>query len=368
MPPVLSVIIPTRNERDNISPLLGALRSALAGLEYEVLFVDDSVDGTDRLLAASAETDPAMTVIHRQPGHGSRPELANAVVEGFARSRGEAVGVCDADLQHPPALLPVMLRRLEETGAEVVVASRYLPGGGHPGLGPIRKIISYISRLVAWALLRAARRSTDPLSGFFLVRRSVFDGVALRPMGFKILLEILARGRYTQIAEVPYVFGERAGGRTKAGVRQGLNLLHHLVILTASNPTDARLWKFLMVGSSGVVVNIIAFWILTQVAGVYYFYAGIIAGLLATGSNFILNNAFTWADKRQSAVSGFFQRMGKYYAATWAGMIVYLVLLRALAHLGMVPMLANLIAVGAGGLLNYLMHNLWTWREQGVGG
>src|SRR5688572_4393757 len=123
MKPALSVIIPTRNERDNISPLLAALRSALAGVEYELLFVDDSVDGTDRLLAAAAATDPAVTLIHRQQGRAARPELANAVVEGFARSRGDAVGVCDADLQHPPALLPVMLRRLEETGAEIVVAS-----------------------------------------------------------------------------------------------------------------------------------------------------------------------------------------------------------------------------------------------------
>ncbi|MGQ0550266.1 MAG: GtrA family protein, partial [Armatimonadota bacterium] len=288
--------------------------------------------------------------------------------EGFARSRGEIIGVCDADLQHPPAMLSLLVQRLTDTDADIVVASRYLPGGGRPGLSPWRKVVSRASRLLAWAMLGAARRSSDPLSGLFVVRRAVIEGVTLRPVGFKILLEILVRGGYGRIEEVPYVFGARAAGRTKATLRQGLDLLRHLVMLAASSPADARLWKFLMVGSSGVLVNIAAFWTMTHVLGVYYFYAGIVAGLLATGSNFLLNNAFTWADRRVAAVSGFLHRMGKYYAATWAGMLVYLTLLRALAYLGLVPMLANLIAIGVGGMLNYLMHNRWTWRQQGVGG
>jgi dolichol-phosphate mannosyltransferase len=187
-------------------------------------------------------------------------------------------------------------------------------------------------------------------------------------VGFKILLEILVRGRYRRIAEVPYVFGERGGGRTKATVRAGLDLLRHLVVLAASSPADARLWKFLMVGASGVAVNVAAFWMLTQALGVHYFNAGIVSGLLATGSNFVLNNAFTWADRRERAVSGFLQRMGKYYVATWAGFLVYLALLWGLkTHVGLVPMLSNLIAIGVGGLLTYVMHNVWTWRQQGAG-
>ena len=365
MAPLLSVVIPTRNERQNVLPLLAGLRTALAGLDYELVFVDDSTDGTEQVLAAAA--DSSVSVVHRPQRHNGGG-LASAVVEGFARSRGEVIGVCDADLQHPPAMLSLLVQRLTDTNADVVVASRYLPGGGSPGLTPWRKIVSRASRLLAWVLLGAARRSSDPLSGLFVVRRRVIDGVALRPVGFKILLEILVRGRYDRVADVPYVFGARASGHTKATVRQGLDLVRHVVTLAASNPADARLWKFLLVGASGVMVNVAAFWVMTQVLGIYYFYAGIVAGLLATGSNFLLNNSFTWADRREPGVSGFFQRMGKYYAATWAGTLVYLALLRVLAHVGMVPMLANLIAVGIGGMLNYLMHNLWTWRQQGVGG
>lgn len=358
----LSVIIPTRDERENIPRLLEALRRALADLHYDLVFVDDSTDGTDAVLAEAARSDHRISVHHRRDTSG----LASAVVAGFGHSRGDAIGVLDADLQHPPAMLPVLVRRLDEAQADIVVASRYLPGAGRRGLSPWRRIVSHVTRLLAWVMLGGARRSTDPLSGYFVVRRSVIDGVPLQPIGFKILLEILVRGRYRRVAEVPYVFAGRGGGQTKATLGQGLDLLRHLVVLASSSPADARLWKFLLVGSSGVMVNVTVFWLLTQPLAVHYFSAGIAAGLLSTFSNFLLNNAFTWAERRAGAASGFFQRMGKYYVATWAGFLLYLVLLRGLTHLGLVPMFSNLIAIGIGGLLNFLMHNIWTWRQQGA--
>lgn len=363
-PPDLSVIIPTRNERGNIPRLLGELRAALSGVGYEIVFVDDSTDGTDQILAACARADARIRVHHRIRGDG----LAGAVVAGLARSRGAAVGVLDADLQHPPSLVPVLLRRLDEAGADIVVASRYLPGAGRPGLSWWRRIISQATRLLAWSLLRAARRSTDPLSGFFVARRAVVDGIALRPVGFKILLEILCRGRYERVVEVPYVFAPRGGGQTKATLRQGLDLLRHVARLTAASPADSRIWKFLLVGASGVVVNMGVFWCFTHGLGVHYLASGTVAGLISTFTNFILNNAFTWVDRRERALGVFAQRLGKYYVATWAGYLVYLGVLWGLAHVvGLVPMLSNLIAVGVGGLLNYAMHNMWTWRAPRTG-
>jgi dolichol-phosphate mannosyltransferase len=245
-----------------------------------------------------------------------------------------------------------------------VVASRYLPGGGRPGLSAPRRLVSQVTRGLAQVLLSGARRSTDPLSGFFVLRRAVIEGVILRPVGFKILLEILVRGRFQRVAEVPYVFTDRAGGQTKATIGQGAKFLRHVVALTASNPSDARLWKFLMVGASGVLVNVVAFWALTRPLGVHYLAAGVAAGLLATGSNYVLNSAFTWADRPPGTVSSFLYRMGRYYMATWAGFLLYLALLWGFTHLGVVPMLSNLIAVGVSGLVNYLMHSVWTWRQQ----
>ena len=357
--PTLSVVIPTRNERENLPRLIEVTQAALAGIAYELVFVDDSTDGSQQVLAEAARADPRLIVLHREQ-HGG---LADAVVEGLRRSRGEILAVIDADLQHPPALLPTLIVQLQSAPADIVVASRYLPGAGRPGLSAPRRLISRVTRRLAQVLLRGARRSTDPLSGFFVLRRSVIEGVTLRPVGFKILLEILVRGRYTGVAEVPYVFAERVAGRTKATIGQGTAFLRHVVTLTASNPADARLWKFLMVGATGVLLNIAAFWVLSQRLGAHYLAAGVVAGLLATGSNYILNSAFTWADRPPGSVSTFLSRMGRYYVATWAGFLLYLALLWGFTHLGVVPMISNLLAVGIGGLVNYLMHNVWTWRQ-----
>jgi dolichol-phosphate mannosyltransferase len=273
------------------------------------------------------------------------------------------IGVLDADLQHPPEIVPVLVRRLQETDADVVVASRYLRGSGRPGLSAWRALISQATRLLTRIVLKAGRTSTDPLSGCFLIRREVIDGVALRPVGFKILLEILARGRYRRVADVPYVFVERGAGRTKATMRQGVDLLRHLAMLMASSPEDSRLWKFLLVGASGVVVNMLVFWLFTRVLTVYFFWAGVVAGLVSTFTNFLLNNSFTWADRRARGLAVFLQRLGKYYAATGTGYVVYLGLLWGLTHLGMAPLVSNLVAVGIGGLFNYAVHNFWTWRK-----
>lgn len=356
----LSLVIPTRNERENIPHLLAALRDALLGFDYELVFVDDSTDGTDVALAEAARSDPRIRVHHRVKGNG----LAGAVVAGFGIARGEVLGVLDADLQHPPSVLAGLVRRLEVDGADLVVASRYVPGAGRPGLSPWRRVVSQATRMLSWALLGAARRSTDPLSGCFVLRRSVVEGVALRPVGFKILLEILARGRYRRVSEVPYVFEARGAGQTKATLRQGLDLFRHIAMLVTDSPSDSRLWKFLLVGAGGVVVNMATFWLLTQPLRVHYLHAGVVAGLVSTFTNFLLNNAYTWADRKDAALSSFVARMGKYYMATWAGYLIYLGFLWVLTHIGLMPMVANFFAIGLGGLLNFVAHNLWTWRQR----
>jgi dolichol-phosphate mannosyltransferase len=355
----LSVIAATRNERDTIPRLLDGLRSALEGVDYELIFVDDSTDGTEHVLAEAARLDARVTVMHRAP----RDRLAAGLAEGLGRGRGEFLAVMDADLWYPPAMLPVLLDRLVGGPADVVVASRYLPGAGPPAPPVLRWLISHVTRRLAQAMLGGARRSTDPLSGFFALRRAVIDGVVLQPAGDKILLGILVRGRYAQVDEVPYVYPPGVEKRSAATVGQGLQFLRHLVTLTAGSPPDARLWKFLLVGASGVLVNVVAFWALTQPLGVHYLAAGVAAGLLSTLSNYLLNSAFTWADRPPGNVSTFLSRMGRYYVATWAGFLLYLALLWGVTHLGVVPMLSNLFAIGVSGLVNYLMHNVWTWRQ-----
>ncbi len=224
------VVIPTYNERANIEPLLAEIRSALVGVSWEALFVDDSTDGTDRLIAHLAEADPHVRLLHRAVNRGG---LAGAVVEGLADARGAYVCVIDADLQHPPATIPALLAEARRTSADIVIASRYRTGGSAGGLaGPLRQLYSRGLRLLSRMLFpRRLAGITDPLGGFFLVRRSIVQGARLRPVGYKILLEILVRCPWRTAREVPYRFQPRRHGTSKADIRQGLRFLRHLAIL-----------------------------------------------------------------------------------------------------------------------------------------
>jgi dolichol-phosphate mannosyltransferase len=231
MPPIdLSLVIPTYNERENIAPLLAQIEPAIAGQRWEAVFVDDSTDGTDTLIAELARTDSRIRMLHRAANRGG---LAGAVVDGLAQARGAYICVLDADLQHPPDRILAMLAEARRASADLVIASRYTDGGSAGGLdGPLRQAISRGLKLLSQVLfpLRLAGIS-DPLGGFFLVRRSVVTGVELRPIGYKILLEILVRCRWQTVREVPYAFRPRLYCDSKADLRQGVRFLRHLSTL-----------------------------------------------------------------------------------------------------------------------------------------
>lgn len=227
---MLTIIVPTYNERGNIAPLWGRIRSALGNVPFEVVFVDDSTDGTDRVIAAYAKEDPRVRLLHRESQRG----LATAVVEGIQAARGDLFCVLDADLQHPPELISDLLSALDN--ADVVVASRFVPGGRNE-LSPFRRLVSRGAILLAQAFVPATRTVRDPTSGFFLCRRQVVEGLELRPIGFKILLEILAKGKYKRVREVPYVVEHRRTGSSKLGVSEQLGYLQHLWELKRSKPS-----------------------------------------------------------------------------------------------------------------------------------
>jgi len=226
-PVEVSLVIPTFNERANISPLLGELDAALSGIAWEALFVDDSTDGTDRIIATHAESDDRVRLLHRPANHGG---LAGAVVDGLAQIRGIYVCVLDADLQHPPSNVADLIAEARRTNADVVIASRYLPGGSTGGLdGPLRQFYSRGLRLLSRTIFPHRLASiSDPLGGFFLVRQSVVQAVGLRPIGYKILLEILIRCPWQASSEVAYTFQPRRHGDSKADFNQGLRFLQHL--------------------------------------------------------------------------------------------------------------------------------------------
>jgi glycosyltransferase involved in cell wall biosynthesis len=228
--PELTLVVPTYNERESVMPLLAAIDTALSGVVWEALFVDDSTDGTDRLLTELGAKDPRVRVLHRSVNRGG---LAGAVVDGLREARGTYLCVLDADLQHPPERVPALLATARARDADIVIASRYVPGGSAGGLdGHLRKFYSRgLKQLSLMTFPRQLAGITDPLGGYFLLHRNVIQGVALRPIGYKILLEILVRCRWDHAAELPYVFQQRQHGTSKADFREGLRFLQHLATL-----------------------------------------------------------------------------------------------------------------------------------------
>ena len=225
--PAQSVVVPTYNESGNVRPLVERISKALGGVDFELIVVDDSTDGTERVLAELARDTGYLRVVHR-PARGG---LASAVVDGIALATGDVVCVLDADLQHPPEAVPALTDALERTHADLAIASRYVPGGGYE-FTAARRAVSYVATALARMLLARARSVSDPLSGFFAFRRAVVDGVRLNPIGYKILLEILVRGRVSRVVEVPYRFEARRADRSKLTARQNVEFVRHLLALS----------------------------------------------------------------------------------------------------------------------------------------
>lgn len=354
--PELSVIVPSRNERENVGHLLARLASSLGGRSYEVIFVDDSDDGTrDVLQELARDSYPNLRVIHRPPG--TRFDgLSGAIFDGIAEASGDYIAVLDADLQHPPELLREMLQDAEAHNADVAVASRYIPGGTSEGLeGWSRKLISRASALMCRVLFHEKLwRVSDPCSGFFIVRRSILEGVRLRPIGFKILLEILMRSTWSVVHETPYRFGERGGGASKATPRQGVMFAKHLLRLMAEVPGVGRLWKFATVGSTGFVVNMVMLWLLAVPFGLPRYAAWALATETAIISNFLFNRWFTWSDRAASGPAKIAAQGARYHLAVATGLVTNGAVFWLTSHFGLPLLLCGITGVLTGAVANFL--------------
>ena len=249
----LSIVIPTRNEAGNVNALRKALLRALPDIGYEVIVVDDSTDEDTRpLLHAVCLQDSRWTVIERAVE--DQTGLGSAVVRGIAAARGRTVCVMDGDLQHPPEIIPALLAAVEK-GADLAVASRYMKGGSRAGLaGPSRLWVSRACTWLAQLIFPEARHTSDPLTGFFCIDRRHVAGLELRPLGFKILLELLICAPGLTVVDVPFVFGSRHAGESKASTRQGVLFLRHLLSLFIYVPGSARGLKFAFVTAAGLTV------------------------------------------------------------------------------------------------------------------
>ncbi|MHC3468105.1 glycosyltransferase [Streptomyces sp. 7R007] len=297
-PGAVTIVVPTYNESANIRELLHQITESVpARLPCEVVFVDDSTDDTPEVIREAARDCPfPVTVLHRDDPVGG---LGGAVVEGLRAAGADWVVVMDGDCQHPPSLVPELVATGERAHAELVVASRYVEGGSRAGLaGGYRVAVSRGATWLAKSLFpRRLHGISDPMSGFFAIRRSCVAAETLRPLGYKILLELAVRSRLRQVTEVPFVFQERFAGESKSSAREGLRFLRHLAGLRTASPV-ARMVGFGLIGASGFAPNLFALWALTGV-GLHYVPAEILANQLGVAWNFLLIEHLLFRDRRR---------------------------------------------------------------------
>lgn len=227
----VSVVIPTYNEAENIIPVVERIKNALRTVEFEVLIIDDdSPDSTWRIAELRFEDDPTVFVHRRQEDKG----LGKAIAFGIRQSTHPHIAVIDADLQHPPEILPELLFHMDED-VDIVIGSRHTDFGQIQGWPLFRQLVSSGARLITKFALPQTRSLRDPLSGFFVVRRSRIQADALQPTGYKILLEVLIKGDLEKAVEVPYTFSERQAGNSKLTMKEYLSFIHHILMLRSDS-------------------------------------------------------------------------------------------------------------------------------------
>jgi len=356
----VSIVIPTRNEAENVERLVTRIEQATAGVSTEVVFVDDSADDTPAIVSEVSRQSPLpISLIHRPPGRRSNG-LGGAVVEGMRAARGQWVVVMDADLQHPPEVFSRLLDCAKRTGADIVVASRYAQSGDAAGLGSVRLVTSKLCTWAARILFpRRLRNVSDPLSGYFLVRRDSVDPERLRPRGFKILLEILVRNPHLNVSQIPFRFGSRHSGQTKGTIREGLRYLTCLFALRFSGVTQ-RLTRFGLVGLSGLLVNQLFLAAFTGLGGLHYLLSAALATQGSTLWNFGLADAWVFGDRASGQRQ--LRRLGQFLLVNNGTLLVrgpFLVILTS--GLGIHYLLSNLITLLVLGLARYLIADGWIW-------
>jgi dolichol-phosphate mannosyltransferase len=371
-----SLVIPTYKERDNIknvvSVLTELLDSSIPG-DYELIIVDDdSPDGTWKVAQSLIPQYPQLRVMRRQGERG----LSSAVIRGWQVAGGQVLGVIDGDLQHPPHVLLQLLRAIQE-GADLAVASRHVDGGGVSSWSFIRRFLSRGAQILGLIFLPGVLgRVSDPMSGYFLVKRNSIIGETLNPVGYKILLEVLGRGDIQEISEVGYVFNERVEGESKVTWKHYLDYLRHLIRLRLTtghmerlrkrfNFPVARFLRFGVVGFSGLAVDLTVFHILRQVVGLGLTRSTIFSAEVAIINNFLWNDIWTFRDisRWQKGGKARLRRFLKFNAICLTGVILQTLIVNFLFNvLNVNQYLAKLIAIAFVVIWNFWVNLKLSWR------
>jgi dolichol-phosphate mannosyltransferase len=359
--PQLSVVVPTFNERDNVTTLFRRLETALAGTAFEVIFVDDnSPDGTWEVVRALAREDSRVRCIRRIGRRG----LSGACIEGILASSAPSAAVIDADLQHDETQLPKMLKLLQDGEADLVVGSRYIEGGSADSFNRQRAGASALATEVAKRVLRV--KIADPMSGFFMIRRDRFEQLApqLSTQGFKILLDIVATAHGNlRVKEIPFTFGSRLHGESKLDSMVALDFLGLVLAKLTHDVVSLRFLLFATVGSIGLIVHFAALYTALEAFDWPFPEAQACGALSAMTSNFILNNFLTYRDQR---LKGFAILRGLllFYLVCSVGLLANVGVAFSVYDQEPIWWLAGAAGALMGVVWNYAMSGLFVWRKR----
>jgi len=354
--PELTVVAPTFNESGNVARLVEKLDVTLAGIAWEVIFVDDnSPDGTAALVKQIAATDTRVRCLRRVGRRG----LAGAVIEGALASAASFVAVIDADMQHDETLLPQMLNILRGGDVDLVVGSRYLDAAGlENGFSPARKAASQFANALGKKALKVD--VSDPVSGFFMIRREVVDRVApqLETTGFKILFDLIAsQPEPLRVKELPYAFAAREAGESKLDNRVALEYLGLVASKLSRGLISPRIIFFGLVGVSGLAVHMTVLLLSTELR---FSFSQALAGVTAMTSNYFINNVITYRDKRLAGwklLTGYL----RFCALCAIGLAASVAVGTVLQAHGVPRLLAGLAGAVSGAVWNYVSTYLGVW-------
>jgi len=356
----LSVIVPTKNESQNIGRLLGKVRDSTVDLVTEVIVVDDSSDQTAELAEQSMIDLGIDGQVIARPSRLRSGGLSGAVLVGLRQARGAWVCVMDADLQHPPEIIPALVSHATEAAADLVLGSRFAQGATVEGLSPLRHLLSRsLTAMLRLVFPRRLAKVSDPLTGLFLFRRGAVDPDLLQPDGFKILLEILVRCPSLRVSELPFVFGPRHAGRSKGSLREGIRFVRQAAKLAIWS--RSTFFRFLLVGASGIAVNSLALAALRELAGLQILLAALVATQFSTLSNYALTEA--WVFGQRDSARHRSARLVAYWAMNNLAFILRGPLLGILVSgLGVHYLISNLISIFILTLARYFVADRWIWR------
>ena len=356
---------PVYNERDNLGKFIPQLEEVLSesSMEFEIVIIDDnSPDGTGSFAEELGERFD-VKVVHRAGKLG----LSTAVMEGFERASGDLLVVMDADLSHPPEAIPQMVEKIRSGSAQMVVGSRYVKGGKVENWPIHRRLVSKGATLLA----RGLTKVKDPMSGFFALERRVIDGVELNPIGYKIGLEILVKGKYERVEEVPITFADRKAGKSKLGASVYLKYIDHCIRLYEHNrPWLARYIKFAFIGGIGTLINLAILWTSVEIFFVHYLWAAVLAFVVADTNNFIWNRWWTFRSKGKVHI-----QYPQFLLVSVDGLMLNLIILKTIVE-DLMPALgiqedrsslflvfAQIIAIFLVSIFNFVANSFWTFSE-----